>query len=240
MALTAAQMAIADTKPHASWDEGPDEGISPGTRPWRFFCMQAGPGSSKEKNHFVHKDTLFDADALSAHWNRYYTDVFGHFVSIKSGIGPQDIQARVIQSLKTARKATVDCQWKQDTELWDMRSGMTKVSWDSTCRPIISRWSRAIKEYNHGHGECEWDRRLDPMNHSPLLPAAVPWMEDSAPLMHTKPGNAAAYSRTESHKAGGNAAKFSIRATVGTCLPVAEAGLFMPKIYDGHISQVSG
>ena len=106
MALTAAQMAIAYTKPHASWDEGPDEGISPGTRPWRFFCMQAGPGSSKEKNHFVHKDTLFDADALSAHWNRYYTDVFGHFASIKSGIGPQDIQARVIQSLKTARKAT--------------------------------------------------------------------------------------------------------------------------------------
>ena len=128
MAVTAAQMAIAYTKPHASWDEGPDEGISPGTRPWRFFCKQAGPGSSKEKNHFVHKDTLFDADALSAHWNRYYPDVFDHFVSIKSGIGPQDVQARVIQSLKTARKATVDCQWKQDTELWDMSSGMTKVT----------------------------------------------------------------------------------------------------------------
>ena len=139
--------------------------------------------------------------------------------------------------LVVARKGTTDPEMHVDTRLWDC-NGMSDTKYRSDCLPLWRRFATVLRTWNYGHGECEWQRRLDPMNHHPFMPASVTCVEDTAPLRHTRPQNASAASRTFSHKAGANAAKFAIRTTVGTNLPVAEMGLFFPKIYDGALSQV--
>lgn len=88
---------------------------------------------------------------------------------------------------------------------------------------------------NGGHGEMEWHRRLDLMNHSPYMPPQVTVVGDSVPYYMTNPTSAMEHYMTRSGKYGRAVGKSCIWVTVGSNLPVAELGLFLPKLYDGHL-----
>jgi hypothetical protein len=87
-----------------------------------------------------------------------------------------------------------------------------------------------------GTGEFEWHRRLDPFNHSPLLGLNFTTVWDSTPFEISQPTDAAVFARTNAGKDKMNGFKAMYGFTF-TGLPVAEGGLYFPKIYDARLMQ---
>lgn len=75
------------------------------------------------------------------------------------------------------------------------------------------------------------------MNHVPHLPRSFTCVVDSTPIKIWNSGDSAVDHRTYSGKDRYHCLKAVFVVTIGTNMPVAGCGLFLPKVYDGWLAE---